>query len=136
MYNNQYKKPKQQLDDIVTGGIYEYVRQDNQEVVYVGSSGSSLMELDSVHRDRPEWIPPKKHPNDKKGYQFTVFRTNLRREEFAKLVEPRWVHEPRTITRRALLILERDVISDRISKGQCMLNHTPDPLKSWIKNNS
>jgi hypothetical protein len=29
--------------------------------------------------------------------------------------------------------LEGDMINEKIDEGQCYLNHTPDPLKSWKK---
>ena len=38
------------LTDKVIGGIYEYYRTDNQEVVYRGSSEKDLEGLDSFHR--------------------------------------------------------------------------------------
>ena len=38
------------LSDMVTGGIYEYYRTDNDEVVYRGSSEKSLNVLKEMHR--------------------------------------------------------------------------------------
>jgi hypothetical protein len=122
----QYNKPKERLDDIMTGGIYEYFRQDNQEVVYRGSSEQPLASLDWTHR----------HGEEKWGddYFFSVFRTNMRRPIRDVIPGPRWVHERETMTRRALLSLERDAIKEMIDQRQCYWNHTPDPLNSWIVN--
>mgnify|MGYP001376213762 CR=1 FL=1 len=49
------------LTDKVIGGIYEYYRTDNQEVVYRGSSEKDLEGLDSFHR---------------KGHTYSIFKEN------------------------------------------------------------
>ena len=118
------------LSDMVTGGIYEYYRTDNDEVVYRGSSEKRLNVLNEMHR-KGETFPAFKN---KYKYNYTVFRTNLTRPIGEKL-EARWVAKPKKMTREELLSLEGDMINEKIDEGQCYLNHTPDPLKSWKKYN-
>jgi hypothetical protein len=130
MYNNHNNNPKERLDDIMTAGIYEYYRTDNDEVVYRGSSGSSLVDLDRTHREGQKWIKGK----GKDGYYLSPFRANLRRE-IGKILEARWIHEHQTMTRRELLSLERDSIQEKTDQRQCCMNWSDDPLQSWLDNN-
>lgn len=116
------------LSDIVTGGIYEYVRGDNKEVVYRGSSThESLEKIDSWHRQGEKFLKQGK-------YTYTVFRSNLRRPLGTK-VSIRWCVKPAEMTHEQLLKLEGDKIKEMIDSNQCYLNHDPNPLNTWIKYN-
>ena len=120
------------LTDKVVGGIYEYYRTDNQEVVYRGSSEKDLEGLDAFHRKGHTYQIFKENKNWK--YSYTVFRSNLRRP-LGEKVECRWVVEPKEMTREELLTLEGDKIKEMIQIGECYLNHDPEPLKSFKKYN-
>lgn len=122
------------LNDKVVGGVYEAYREDNAEVVYRGSTehldshyGTALEQVEKFHTIGENF-------KLKYGYSWTVFRSNLRRE-FGKKIKFRWDIEPKEMTRQELLCLERDRIQEGFKTGECYLNHTPDPLKSWIKFN-
>jgi hypothetical protein len=119
------------LTDIVVGGIYEYYRKDNLEVVYRGSSEKELEGLDGFHREGHSY---KVFKQNGWKYSYTVFRSNLRRA-FGKMLECRWVVEPEEMSREALLELEAKMIQEKIEVGQCYLNHDPDPLKTYKKYN-
>jgi hypothetical protein len=121
------------LTDIVTGGVYEYFRKDNDEVVYRGSSEKDLDGLNGFHREGHAYKIFKDNPSWK--YSYTVFRSNLRRPLGLKL-ECRWVEEPKEMTREELLKLEGELIRAKIMMGQCYLNHDPDPLQTYIKYNT
>lgn len=116
------------LSEKITGGIYEYVREDNKEIVYRGSSThNSLEKIDSWHRKGEKYLKQGK-------YTYTVFRSNLRRP-LGKKVSIRWCVEPFETTHEELLKLEGDKIKEMIDIDQCYLNHDPEPLKTWIKYN-
>jgi hypothetical protein len=122
------------LTDTLVGGIYEYRRSDNNEVVYRGSTehikdkwGEPLQKVDDWHRKGETF-------NVKFKYRFTVFRTALRTPLGEKL-EISWVHEPKEMTREELLILEGECIREATARGQCYLNKDKDPLKTWKKHN-
>lgn len=127
---------KKQLNDVVIGGIYEYFRIDNDEVVYRGSTehqdnryGTALENVDQWHRQGERF-------KTKSGkYSYTVFRSNLRRP-FGKKVKIRWCVEPSEMKREQLLILEGDKIVEKHEVGECYLNHDPNPLATWKKNNA
>jgi len=121
------------LTDIVTGGVYEYFRKDNDEVVYRGSSEKDLEGLNGFHREGHSYKVFKDNPTWK--YTYTVFRSNLRRPLGLKL-ECRWVAEPKEMTREELLKLEGEKIREMFDAGQCYLNHDPDPLKTYMKYNT
>ena len=132
---NEEKALKDLEKKEVTGFIYEYVRKDNDEVVYRGSSehkedqwGSPLEKVDKWHREGHNFKT--KYP-----YSWTVFRTQLR-TPFGKKVEIRYVHDPKEMNKKQLLELERNCIQEMQSVGQCYLNHTSDPLKSYLKWNT
>ena len=120
------------LTDIVTGGVYEYFRKDNDEVVYRGSSEKDLDGLNNFHREGHSYKIFKDNPSWK--YSYTVFRSNLRRP-LGLMLECRWVVEPKEMTREELLKLEGELIREKIDVGQCYLNHDPDPLKTYMKYN-
>ena len=120
------------LTDKVIGGIYEYYRTDNQEVIYRGSSEKDLEGLDNFHRKGHTYQIFKENKNWK--YSYTVFRSNLRRP-LGEKVECRWVVEPKEMSREALLELEGKMIQEKIDVGQCYLNHDPNPLKTYKKYN-
>lgn len=114
-------------ETVITGGIYEYVREDNGEVVYRGSSQHETLEkIDRYHREGH--IFHKKG----KGYSWTCFRSNLRRP-FGDNVSIRWLHERKEMTYKDLLCLEADCIQAGHKEGLCYLNHDPDPWKTWQK---
>ena len=122
------------LNDKLTGFIYEYVRKDNGEVVYRGSSvhvdnkyGTALENVDQWHRQGERF-------KAKFKYSYTVFRSNLRRP-FGENVEIRFLTEPKEMTRRELLTLEGEKIQEMHEKNQCYLNHDPNPLETWKKYN-
>jgi hypothetical protein len=122
------------LDDKLTGFIYEYVRKDNGEVVYRGSSehvdnkyGTALENVDQWHRQGERF-------KAKFKYSYTVFRSNLRRP-FGENVEIKFLTEPKEMTRKELLALEGEKIQEMHDKGQCILNHDSNPLETWKKYN-
>ena len=119
------------LTDIVIGGIYEYYRKDNDEVVYRGSSEKELEGLDKFHREGHTY---KVFQQNGWKYSYTVFRSNLRRP-IGLMLECRWVVEPKEMSREALLTLEGEMIQEKIDVGQCYLNHDPNPLKTYKKYN-
>ena len=119
------------LDDTVVGGIYEYYRKDNDEVVYRGSSEKERAALDHFHREGHTY---KIFQQNNWKYSYTIFRSNLRRP-FGLMLDCRWVVEPKQMTREELLKLEGEKIQEKIDVGQCYLNHDPDPLKSFKKYN-
>jgi hypothetical protein len=119
---------KKKLTDAVKGGIYEYV--DNKgKVVYRGSTEHDTLE-------KVDWYHREGHGITKYKYSMTVFRSNLRRP-IAQNQEwtIRWKVEPKEMTREQLLNLEGELIREAIDLGECMMNHTPDPLASWKKYN-
>ena len=124
------------LKDKVLGGIYEYYRIDNNEVVYRGSAKKTpsrsenniFKNVDAFHREGEKF-------NFNGKYSFTVFRSNLRRS-FGEKLMIRIVDEPKWMTYEELLSLERDRIQEKIKNGECYLNHDPDPLKTWKKRNT
>jgi hypothetical protein len=126
------KTMAKKLSDTVVGGIYEYYRTDNDEVVYRGSSEKDLDGLNNFHREGHSYSVFKNNPSWR--YSYTVFRSNLRRPLGEKL-KCRWVVEPIEMTRHELLSLEGVKIREMIDTGQCYLNHDPDPLKSFKKYN-
>ena len=117
------------LTDIVFGGIYEYVDKNGQ-ISYRGST-----EFEDLIEDRrsPDWYHREGHVM-KGRYSLTVFRSNLRRP-IAKINEWKiqWCVQPKEMTREQLLVLEGEKIQEAIEQGQCILNHTPDPLETWKK---
>ena len=123
------------LTDKVIGGIYEYYREDNNEVAYRGHAKlttsrtkDSLFEsVDSFHRKGEIILKSGK-------YSWTVFRTNLRRP-FGKMLKQRVVVEPTEMTFEELLILEGKWIQQGIKEGQCYLNHDPNPLQTFKRYN-
>jgi len=125
------------LTDKVYGGIYEYYREDNNEIVYRGSAKLTpsrtketiFEKADDYHRKGETY---KSKGKFKRKYIFTVFRTNLRRPLGEKL-EIREVVEPKERTLEELLTIEGEWIQKGITEGQCYLNHDPDPLKTWKK---
>ena len=127
-------KPK--LKDKIFGGIYEYYRIDNNEVVYRGSAkltpsrtkDTIFEKADTYHRQGEMWT------KGRYKYAWTVFRSNLRRPLGEKL-KIRTVVEPKDMTLEELLTLEGIKIREGIEKGQCYLNHDPDPLKTYKKYN-
>ena len=84
------------LTDIVVGGIYEYYRKDNDEVVYRGSSEKEIEALNSFHREGHTY---KVFKQNGWKYSYTVFRSNLRRP-FGLMLECRWVVEPEEMSRK------------------------------------
>jgi hypothetical protein len=121
-------KKKKELSDEVIGGIYEYYRTDNDEVVYRGSSEGSLDSLDGFHRkgdtyeifkNNPSWI-----------YDWSNFRVNLRRP-IGKKLKVRWIVEQHEMSREELLRLEGDMIRKKQDEGQCYLNKDNNPLRYW-----
>ena len=122
------------LDNKVIGGIYQYVRKDNGEIVYRGSTthkdnryGTILENVDSWHRQGERFKSNWK-------YSWTVFRSNLRRP-FGDVVNIEWCVEPKEMKYRELLELEGEKIREGHKQGQCYLNHDPDPLASYKKYN-
>ena len=122
------------LDEIVVGGIYQYTRKDNGEVVYRGHTcqtdnqyGTILENVDSWHRQGERF-------KSRYKYSFTAFRSNLRRP-FGNLVSIEWCIEPDEMKYSELLDLEGRKIREGHDKGQCYLNHDPDPLATWKKHN-
>lgn len=119
---------EKKLNDAVVGGIYEYYDK-NGTVVYRGST--EHREIEKV-----DWYHREGHTNTNFRYSMTVFRSNLRRPIAEKNEwQVRWVVEPKEMKREQLLILEGEKIREMIDNGQCMMNHTPDPLASWKKYN-
>lgn len=123
---------KHKLDDKVLGFIYEYYRIDNNEVVYIGSSdhiedkwGAPLDKVDKWHREGNTFKT--KYP-----YSWTVFRCSLR-TPFGEKLKIRYVHEPKEMTYEKLLKLEGNCIQQAQKDGNCYLNHTSDPFKSFLK---
>lgn len=122
------------LSDTLTGGIYQYYRTDNSEVVYRGSTehiedkwGVPLQKVDDWHRKGETF-------KGKFRYSWTVFRTALR-TPFGEKLEIGWVVQPKEMTREELLDLEGSCIREKKAEGECYLNHDPDPLKTWKKYN-
>ena len=124
-----------QLDDVVFGGIYEYFRTDNDEIVYRGSTEHDTVDdVDNYHRNGHTFTV---HLPESKGgrgwkYSWTVVRSNLRRK-FGEKIDIRWLEQPREMTREELLVLERERIQEAQALGQCYLNHSDDPLRDWKK---
>ena len=121
------------LTDKIVGGIYEYYHKDTSDVFYRGSSEKDLDGLDGFHRVGHTYSIFK----DKKTgwkYSYTVFRSNLRRPIGDDLIV-RWCEEPKEMTREELLTLEGEKIQEMIDLKQCILNHDPNPLKSFKKYN-
>jgi len=124
------------LTDKVFGGIYRYDREDNNETPYIGSAKltpsrtkENLFEkADDYHRKGDQY-------SNKYKYSWTVFRTNLRRPLGEKL-KMKVIVKPKEMTLEELLTLEGNYIQEGIAKGQCYLNHDPDPLKTWKKYNT
>ena len=120
------------LNDIVFGGIYEYRDKDNR-IIYRGST-----EFEGLIEERrsPDWYHREGHVTHtpKKKYYVSVFRSNLRRP-IAKKHEWKiqWCVQPKEMTREELLKLEGEKIQEAIDNCECILNHTPDPLKTWKK---
>jgi len=122
------------LNENVVGFIYEYYRTDNDEIVYRGSSehqedkwGAPLEKVDKWHREGNTFKT--KYP-----YSWTVFRCSLR-TPFGEKVKIRFLHEPKEMTYEELLKLEGHCIQEAQKDGNCYLNHTSDPLKSFLKYN-
>lgn len=122
------------LDEIVVGGIYQYTRKDNGEVVYRGHTcqtdnqyGTILENVDSWHRQGERF-------KSRYKYSFTAFRSNLRRP-FGDIVAIEWCVKPSEMKYGDLLALEGKKIREGHDEGQCYLNHDPDPLATWKKHN-
>jgi len=120
------------LTDKIIGGIYEYYHKDTNEVFYRGSSEKDLEGLDGFHRVGHTYGIFKENSGWK--YSYTVFRSNLRRPIGDDLIV-RWCEEPKVMTRKELLTLEGEKIQEMIDLKQCILNHDPNPLKSFKKYN-
>ena len=125
------------LTDKVYGGIYEYYREDNNEIVYRGSAKLTPSRTKETIFEKADDYQRKGETYKSKGkYQFisawTVFRTNLRRPLGEKL-KMREIVKPEERTLEELLTLEGIKIREGIEKGQCYLNHDPDPLKTYKK---
>ena len=123
------------LTDKVFGGIYEYYRTDNDEIVYRGSAKlTPSRSKESIFQSADDFHRKGETFNYKFKYSWTVFRSNLRRPIGEKL-EMRTIVEPKEMTWKELLTLEGEWIKKGIDEGQCYLNHDPDPLKTWSKYN-
>lgn len=122
-------KPKKTLLDIVIGGVYKYTN-NRGEVVCIGSTEYlDLSKTDDVHRNGHKY-------KNMGSYSHTLFRCNLRRPiAINDNWTISWHIEPREMTRKQLLELERDTIKEFINKGQCICNHHSDPLEAFIKKN-
>ena len=123
------------LTDKVFGGIYDYYRTDNDEIVYRGSAKlTPSRSKESIFQSADDFHRKGETFNYKFKYSWTVFRSNLRRPIGEKL-EMRIIVEPKEMTWKELLTLEGEWIKKGIDEGQCYLNHDPDPLKTWSKYN-
>ena len=105
------------LSDTLTGGIYQYYRTDNSEVVYRGSTehiedkwGVPLQKVDDWHRKGETF-------KGKFRYSWTVFRTALR-TPFGEKLEIGWVVQPKEKTREELLDLEGSCIREKKAEGE------------------
>jgi hypothetical protein len=127
---------KSKLKEKIFGGIYEYFRTDNDEVVYRGSAKlTPSRNKDTLFESADDFHRKGETFNYKYKYSWTVFRSNLRRPLGEKL-EMRVIVEPKEMTLEELLTLEGEWIRKGIDVGQCYLNHDPDPLKTWKRYNS
>tara|TARA_Y100000004_G_C8727801_1_gene332941 strand:- start:196 stop:582 length:387 start_codon:yes stop_codon:yes gene_type:complete len=127
---------KSKLKEKIFGGIYEYFRTDNDEVVYRGSAKlTPSRKKDTLFESADDFHRKGETFNYKYKYSWTVFRSNLRRPLGEKL-EMRVIVEPKEMTLEELLTLEGEWIRKGIDAGQCYLNHDPDPLKTWKRYNS
>lgn len=123
------------LKEKVFGGIYEYYRTDNNEVVYRGSAKlTPSRNKDSIFESADDFHRKGETFNYKYKYSWTVFRSNLRRPIGEKL-EIRVIVKPKEMTLEKLLTLEGEWIRKGIDEGQCYLNHDPDPLKTYKRYN-
>jgi len=122
------------LDSVVVGGIYQYIRKDNGEVVYRGHTTHSENRFGTILENVDSWHRQGERFKSKFKYSWTAFRSNLRRP-FGDKVTIEWCVEPQEMTFKELLELEGKMIREGHDKGQCYLNHDPDPLASWKKFN-
>ncbi len=127
---------KIKLTDKVIGGIYKYDREDNNETAYIGSAKLTPSRTkENIFEKADEYHRKGETYNNKFKYSFTVFRTNLRRP-LGEVLKMKVIVEPKEMTLEELLTLEGNLIQEGIEKGQCYLNHDPDPLKTWKKYNT
>ena len=97
-------------------GVYN-CKNENNEVVYVGSSGVTLDKLERNHRNYY------KYPN---GYE-SKFRKNLR--EYGQKWVFEWLVEPIECSKKSIEIIERSFIKIL----DPLYNIDKDPVKSSIK---
>ena len=122
---------RKKLTDNLVAGIYEYYHKDTNDIYYRGSSEKTLEGLDGFHRVGHTYEVFK---SGQAKYSYTVFRSTLRRPIGDDLIV-RWCVEPKEMTREELLTLEGEKIQEMIDVKQCILNHDPNPLKSFKKYN-
>ena len=104
------------LKEKVFGGIYEYYRTDNNEVVYRGSAKlTPSRNKDSIFESADDFHRKGETFNYKYKYSWTVFRSNLRRP-IGKKLEMRVVVEPKEMTLEKLLTLEGEWIRKGIDE--------------------
>ena len=120
---------RKKLTDNLVAGIYEYYHKDTNDIYYRGSSEKTLEGLDGFHRVGHTYEVFK---SGQAKYSYTVFRSTLRRPLGEDLLV-RWVIEPKDITREELLILEGKLIQEKQAVKQCILNHDPNPLRTFKK---
>ena len=89
---------KSKLKEKIFGGIYEYFRTDNDEVVYRGSAKlTPSRKKDTLFESADDFHRKGETFNYKYKYSWTVFRSNLRRPLGEKL-EMRVIVEPKEMT--------------------------------------
>lgn len=122
------------LDEIVVGGIYQYTRKDNCEVVYRGHTCQKSNQYGTILENVDNWHRQGERFKSRYKYSFTAFRSNLRRP-FGDIVDIEWCVEPSEMKYGELLALEGRKIREGHDESQCYLNHDPDPLATWKKHN-
>ena len=120
---------KQQLNDTIIGGVYEYylkLKNGTEIIFYRGSSQKTLKELDNMHR-KGEHFPI--FQQARFNYSMTDFRRVLR-TVLGQQFDHRWIYEPKSMTYQELLALEGESIRERKKVYECMLNKDINPLKT------
>ena len=109
------------FEEIVEGGIYEYYREDNNEVVYRGITTKTLEDTDKWNRDSS--FIHSKSSHIKKILRFTI----------GNKLKIRWIVLPGKTTLSNLYLLQQTLIREKVRVNECYLNQDLYPFKKYYK---
>ena len=119
-------------------GVYEYYREDNGEVVYVGITTKSLEEIDMFNREGDKEYKKgglfwnNGYNNEYEKYNWNHIRVILRQNLRHKL-KIRWIISRSNTTLGDLLLIQSKLIKQKSKEGGCYLNETISTYRKYCK---